>query len=164
MITNDIFLQAKRQRIETNEENLCYICNIPYSVREYRQCKICLRFYHLSCYNSNDYCKYCLSCEEITNINEDNNNESIFNNSSHNKYSPIKKSNSKTLASNYNTLNEQLLWNVNHLYNNNNNIDNAPRSQYNSHRCIMSASSSKKTLLPSKSQDKALFLQNKIQC
>jgi hypothetical protein len=77
MITNDIFLQAKRQRIETNEENLCYICNIPYSVREYRQCKICLRFYHLSCYNSNDYCKYCLSCEEITNINGDNNNNTV---------------------------------------------------------------------------------------
>ena len=97
-------------------------------------------------------------------LNEDNNNnnESIFNNSSHNKYSPIKKSNSKTLASNYNTLNEQLLWNVNHLYNNNNNVDNAPRSQYNSHRRMMSASSSKKTLLPSKSQDKALLLQNKI--
>ena len=72
MTTNDIFLLAKRRRTENHEENLCYICNIPYSVKEYRQCKMCLRFYHLSCYDSNDYCKYCLSCEEITNINEDN--------------------------------------------------------------------------------------------
>lgn len=73
MITDDKYLMTKRLRNENeNENNLCYICNIPYSIKEYRQCKICLRYYHLSCYNSNDYCKYCFSCEEITNINENN--------------------------------------------------------------------------------------------
>ena len=84
--------------------------------------------------------------------NEHSHKEQFTNIQLHNKYTPIKKSYYKTLSSNYNTPNDHLIHNLhNNIYNNN---DTNLQNDSSSHRRVMSASSSKKILFSSRSQDK----------